>query len=122
MENYFLMALVAAEKSLIDELWKSDGTTEGTSLVAEINIEQLEAVGSTVYLSANNGYGSTDTELWKSDGTPEGTQLLLDIRPEERSGTTPVNYGSSPENLIEVGGTLFFTADDGVNRRIIYCS
>ncbi|NCR06735.1 MAG: hypothetical protein GPI94_23975, partial [Microcystis aeruginosa LG13-03] len=91
-------------------LWKSDGTTAGTVLVADISFGDsfpgnLTAVGSTLYFSANNGVNGF--ELWKSDGTAAGTVLVKDIRPGSSD--------SFPGNLTAVGNTLFFSADDGVN-------
>ena len=97
------------------ELWKSDGTEEGTVLVADINQDvgygaygsnprELTLVGDTLFFSATGSGNSFSSELWKSDGTEEGTVLVADINPES---------GSSPRNLIAVGETLFFTANDG---------
>ena len=43
-------------------------------------------------------------ELWKSDGTPEGTVLVTDIY--SGSGS------SNPRNLINMNGTLFFSASN----------
>ncbi|ELS04268.1 hypothetical protein Xen7305DRAFT_00039960 [Xenococcus sp. PCC 7305] len=101
-------------------LWKSDGTPESTQLVAAISGDELTAVGDTLFFTANDGVNGR--ELWTSDGTPEGTQMLLDIRPEERVSGSPINLGSDPEDLINVNGTLFFTADDGVNGRELWTS
>ena len=50
--------------------------------------------------------------MWKSDGTPGGTTLVTNINP----GLSP----SFPLNLTNVNGTLFFTADDGVNGRELW--
>src|SRR5207253_1263052 len=44
-------------------------------------------------------------ELWQSDGTASGTVLVGDINPGSAS--------SSPSDLTNVNGTLFFAADDG---------
>jgi ELWxxDGT repeat protein len=41
-------------------------------------------------------------ELWQSNGTAAGTVLVDDI--------TPGSFGSSPSNLTDVNGRLFFTA------------
>jgi ELWxxDGT repeat protein len=60
-------------------------------------------VGDTLYFSASDGF--TGPELWKSDGTAAGTTLVKDIRP----GTS----GSTPANLVDLNGTLFFTINDG---------
>lgn len=93
-----------------EELWKSDGTTNGTVLVKDINTltyigsspQELTAVGSALYFSANDGNGTNGRELWKSDGTQSGTVLVKDIK---------VGSGSSfPYELIGVGNTLYFGA------------
>ena len=47
----------------------------------------------------------TGSELWKSDGTAAGTVLVKDINPG--------SAWSYPDNLTNVNGTLFFTANDG---------
>ncbi|TRV00189.1 MAG: hyalin [Microcystis wesenbergii Mw_QC_S_20081001_S30] len=91
-------------------LWKSDGTTAGTVLVADISFGDsfpgnLTAVGNTLYFQAYDGVNGG--ELWKSDGTAAGTVLVKDIRPGLST--------SYPVSLTAVGNTLFFAADDGVN-------
>lgn len=44
----------------------------------------------------------TGTELSRTDGTPEGTLQVADLVPGE--------MGSVPEDLVELGGDLFFSA------------
>ena len=92
------------------ELWKSDGTEAGTTLVANIDTSEVIAahLGSNpVYLFTYNNavyfsaYRPVDgRELWKSDGTEAGTVLVKDIAPG----------GSSPSDLMECNGSLYFTA------------
>ena len=59
------------------ELWKSDGTMLGTTMVKDINPSGnssprfLTAVGSTLYFRATDGLNGF--ELWKSNGTAAGT-------------------------------------------------
>ena len=93
------------------ELWKSDGTTAGTTIVKDIypagssNPQHLINVGGVVYFIANNN--TNGYELWKSDGTTAGTVLVKDINPGLAN--------SNPDNLTNVNGTLFFSAFDGTN-------
>ena len=69
------------------ELWVSDGTTAGTSLVQDINPgsgssgpQDITKFGSGKALfSANDG--THGYELWVSDGTAAGTSLVQDIYP-----------------------------------------
>lgn len=92
-----------------DELWKTDGTAAGTSLVKDINPgtansnpTDLVTVGNQVFFVANDG--TDGTELWKSDGTAAGTVMVKDIVPGSGS--------SNPNSLTNVNGTLFFSATD----------
>ena len=84
------------------ELWKSDGTTAGTVLVADVNQSGIgsfpaQFVGSngTTFFAADDGvHGS---ELWKSDGTEAGTVLVKDINPGRpfpaiRTAPTPTSW------------------------------
>src|SRR5262245_57599686 len=106
------------------ELWKSNGTAAGTVLVKDIrpgsspygfpfssHPRDLTAVGDALFFSADDGVNGR--ELWKSDGTAAGTVLVKDIRP----GSSPYGYpyGSDPQHLTAVGGTLFFAANDGTH-------
>lgn len=86
------------------ELWKSDGTQDGTSMVIDINSRSLIVVGDTLYFQANDG--THGTELWKSDGTALGTTLVKDIND---SG------GSNPKGFVSALGKIYFHANDGIN-------
>ena len=60
-----------------DELWKSDGTAEGTVLIKDINLSgdsglsNLINVNGVLFFTANDGGETSD--LWKSDGSAGGT-------------------------------------------------
>lgn len=94
------------------ELWKSDGTPGGTTIVKDINpgtsgsaVHNLFAHNNLIYFAASNGIDGI--ELWKTDGTAAGTVMLKNI-----------NAGSGhswPEHFTTVNGTLYFTASDDLN-------
>ena len=94
------------------ELWKSDGTAEGTVIVKDIWVgsdngsypANLTALGSTLYFSADDG--TNRRELWKSDGTGAGTSMVENINPNVGSGSSPMFFSAS-------ASTLFFRADNG---------
>jgi ELWxxDGT repeat protein len=104
------------------ELWKSDGTAEGTVLVKDIrpggNSEpaDLTNVNGTLFFMANDGI--LGHELWKSDGTAEGTVLVKNINPGSGS-SIPHTFSTS---LTNVNGTLFFGASEGVFGRELWRS
>jgi ELWxxDGT repeat protein len=97
------------------DLWKTDGTAAGTVLVKDFGqgiifengIEDgdpLVAANGKLYFAAKETL-STGRELWTSDGTTAGTVLLKDINPDFYSG--------SPQEITQVGGTLYFAANEG---------
>jgi ELWxxDGT repeat protein len=101
------------------ELWRSDGTREGTVLVKDIfpgigGSHPLWPVtaGDRIYFSASNGPGGR--ELWTSEGTTEGTRRVADIAPGPS--------WSDPQWLTVAGEQLFFTADDGAHGRELWRS
>jgi ELWxxDGT repeat protein len=106
-----------------DELWVSDGTAAGTSLVyggtgdwfvgdwGELACEGLDG---RIWFAAGPGDatdGPVDNELWSSDGTSEGTVEAADINP---------TGSSEPRNLLRLGDTILFTATDGQHGRELW--
>lgn len=95
------------------ELWVSDGTLLGTSMVRDIvegargaEPRSLAAVGGWVFFSARDGVHGR--ELWVSDGTTDGTVLVRDIDP---------TGSSTPTDIADVGGLAYFNAQrDPVGR------
>jgi ELWxxDGT repeat protein len=91
------------------ELWRSDGTDKGTTLVKDI-VPRKES-SSPQYLTIFDGrlhFGAHDG-LWTSDGTESGTVRVKAL-------------AAAPSQLTEVNGTLFFTVDDGVNGQELWKS
>jgi ELWxxDGT repeat protein len=91
------------------ELWKSDGTEAGTTLVRDINpagnanpIELFVAAGG-LYFSAYDG--ESGRELWRTDCTEPGTMLVQDIADD-------LYTSSSPGLNVFNGSHLLFRATD----------
>lgn len=103
------------------ELWKTDGTLAGTSLVKDAFLgpnssypSDLTVVGNKLFFIADNG--TLGRELWVSDGSPTGTFMVKNIR---------LGVGSSNiSNMTNFNGNLYFSADStGVgNDRELYKS
>ncbi|RLB87788.1 MAG: hypothetical protein DRH10_08615, partial [Deltaproteobacteria bacterium] len=92
------------------ELWKSDGTSTGTTLAADINSgansstpSNLIVLDTTLFFTADDG--TNGVELWKYDGSD--ASLVMDIN------TGPA--GSNPSDLMVLNGLLLFTASTGAN-------
>jgi ELWxxDGT repeat protein len=106
------------------KLWKSDGTEQGTVIVKDTldEMSNFTEMNGTLYLSASGN--DSRNELWKSDGTEVGTMMVKDINTKIFStimgdeGT----YSSYPNNLLSIGDTLYFTADDGYHGREVWKS
>ncbi len=82
----------AANEILGYELWKTDGTEEGTVPITDINpqgnsgVSNLTLLDKRILFTAQDG--SSGNELWSTDGTIDGTMMIKDIYPGEKSGIT----------------------------------
>jgi len=95
-----------------EELWRSDGTEDGTYMVKDIRDDppgpfaqgcrphNLTAVGEMLFFVARDGVHGN--ELWVSDGAEPNTVMVRDIWPGQSS--------SLPTQLVNMNGTLFFAA------------
>lgn len=102
-----------------EELWRSDGTAAGTTIVADINPgvahsfpSYLTALGGVLLFGANDGVNGS--ELWRSDGTAGGTALVKDIQPGAGS--------AGATNVVRLGSVVLFAADDGVQGKELWQS
>jgi len=78
------------------ELWRTDGTSEGTFRLTdrmpgpgESIISQLTPLGNSLYVASNNN--SNGPNLWRSDGTVAGTTQLGTAPDVRFRGITRVN-------------------------------
>jgi len=117
-DTLFFTASIEDRGFLGGELYKSDGTQQGTLLVRDINGVTgdstplgLTDVDGTLFFSAFDG---SERELWKSDGSAGGTVQVADIRPGPLSG--------GPSGFADVGGTAFFAATSGEDDRELWMS
>jgi ELWxxDGT repeat protein len=113
----------AADGVYGNELYRTDGTAAGTSVVKNISLEgssspeYLTVVRDTLYFTAFTP--ETGRELWATDGTAAGTRLVREIRP----GPGSSGDGGSPiTDLTAFAGFLFFVADDGQTGREVWYS
>jgi ELWxxDGT repeat protein len=115
--NGVLLAANAHVHSRWPLLWRSDGTTLGTTVVENIGVRydgsdriSFARLGARAYFVANDGVHGN--ELWVTDGTAQGTHQFMDINVGKP--------GSNPRFPIAAGNRLFFTADDGVHGRELW--
>jgi len=107
------------------KLWKSNGGGAGTVQVKNINggaagIKNMTNVNGILFFTADDGINGV--ELWKSNGTAAGTVMVKNINPVVPNPGAGLFGNSSPGSLTNVNGTLFFSADDGVNGRELWKS
>ena len=132
-----------------NELWTSDGTSGGTTLIKDLNPgssyvflygngpdgylpdgsspDNFIELNDKLYFSANDG--ESGHELWVTDGTSEGTQILKDLNPGSTYETYPYNplyspayvpNSSSPDSFIEFNDKLYFTANSEEKGRELW--
>jgi ELWxxDGT repeat protein len=108
------------------ELWRVDqgvaarvkGIYSGSSTgISSLDVK-LTNVNGTLYFKANDG--ATGIELWKSDGTAAGTVLVKDILPGAVGGLRSTH--TEVDDFINVGGVLYFGANDGTSGRELWRS
>ena len=97
------------------ELWQSDGTVTGTSLVADINPgsgnsnpQYFTMLGDIMYFTAYDA--TTGSEIWTYDtNSPASTSNPAQLANLYPGSSSPSIYG-----FTEYQGSLYFAADDSV--------
>ena len=112
------------------ELWRSDGTLEGTYIVTDLT-PTYDAIYGEAWSYPNNLINfknqlffsafstNTGNELFKSDGTAGGTHLVKDICPDGENCCGNSNH-SYPGNFVIVDSLLYFMACDGIHGRELW--
>ena len=109
-----LVLFSASDPDHGDELWRTDGTKNGTKRVEDINNGPngsgpgfFARIGKISVFRAGDGKdpGDHGIELWRTDGTAAGTKLLKDIDPGLAS--------SGPRYMTRIGKFVYFNANDG---------
>ncbi len=104
--NYVVFSAETSESGR--ELWRSDGTPEGTYQIMDIHPGPTSGIkdphfcvsDDQLFFTANDGISGE--EIWKSDGTASNTEMLIDI-----------NEGQSRAFIQEITSfddTLYFSA------------
>lgn len=100
------------------QLWKTDGTSAGTSMVKVINasgdaeVQVITRLGDKTLFMATDGIHGK--ELWITDGTEAGTTLLKDIH---------VGFdGNFIPSFAVLDNTIYFSAYDNVNKQELWKS
>ncbi|QQR72150.1 MAG: hypothetical protein IPJ17_11490 [Holophagales bacterium] len=110
-----LLFLVASDRLT---LWRSDGSANGTTAIADLGSLSVDPDDSSprqaishagrLYFTAETE--ETGAELWATDGTAAGTRSL---------DLVPGGVGSEPRFLAVAGGRLFFAAEaDNSGREV----
>ncbi len=91
------------------EVWKSDGTPEGTMLLKDIHpandntlYHYRHAVQFNGFLYFNADDGTHGQELWRTDGTENGTAMVKDLYPFLHSRI---------DKFVEINGSLYIVAN-----------
>ncbi len=88
----------------VGKLWRTEGTPESTEVIAEF--DEPNSPSFLARTTSGLTYFEADGGLWRTDGTADGTLLLRQF-----DNTLAITRESS----IGIDGSLYFSADDGIN-------
>lgn len=113
------------------ELWRTDGTVEGTTRLEDINPGPVSS--NPMFLTSFNGYlffsAHTDTdgrELWYTLGTDYSQAAMITgastkhAIPSTTAGINPGHESSTPTDLTVAGKYMFFAATEPIHGRELW--
>ncbi len=113
------------------EPWRSESPydSDSTELIEDLNGTSVGSfpagftkVNGTVFFSASTGSTVlSDNELWKVGSPYTGASRVEDINRGNPAGSD-LEASSDPGAFVNVNGTLFFAADDGINGKELWKS
>jgi ELWxxDGT repeat protein len=114
----YLFAADDAEHGM--ELWISDGTEAGTSMVADLEPGAPGSFPSSILRVGDLWYftlGSPAFQVWRTDGTTEGTARVAEL---PRPSGVPSGETAGVELAAASGPRLFFTFYDAAHGRELW--
>ncbi len=100
------------------ELWRSDGTPGGTTLVADLNPGQddssprdLTVIDGALWFRAWDGRRGCG--VWRSDGSPAGTRLVAIVHGRFFECAEDAREGGQPTGFAGIAGAVLFAARIG---------
>ncbi len=115
-----LWFLAGPETHELNQVWRTDGTPAGTTLVYDFGFARTDRdpeftqIGSRVYFVALSHFDG-DYQLWKSDGTNAGTSIFTDF-------PGPNAVPGLPKELTAFQGNLYFFASLPDGQRALWRS
>jgi len=98
---YFTFLSFNSDLSIYNELWKSDGTPQGTQVVKPVYAQNLKAVNTTLLFETSRVVsGRFANQLWRSNGTAENTSQVSEL-------SVQLQYS------VVAGNSIYFSGDDG---------
>lgn len=92
------------------ELWKTDGTPEGTCVITDADSSNPYTVsGDLLYFFNFVGETYGYEALWRTDSTPNGSILI-----KSRVGREFTTAAPSIPRMVDLNGTLFFSSFNGL--------
>lgn len=117
LNNSIIMQV--SEKKYGDELWRSDGTENGTSLIKDINKRDVQSsrfilakTNNKIYFTADDG--TVGNEVWETDGSFQGTSLVKDCWEGQKSAFFPTYQSQVLNNELFTVLSIHTVRNDGI--------